>query len=110
MLEKNLVKNLMRILEEDDKAPFRIENLISKGTPDIGYVGGFIEAKIGKRTAAGAIVANISPEQKAWHRRFQASGGVSFFVAQCGKRYYMTRDPLAGWEELQHLIHLLDWL
>lgn len=58
--------------------PFRVENAVGPGTPDIYYIGGWIESKVIKDVPkrGGVVkVPHYRPDQRAWHVRHRKAGG-----------------------------------
>lgn len=83
-LEAGLNGRIQRALSGRD--PFRIENAVGPGTPDIGYVGGMIESKRlpawPKKLTSVVKVPKYVPEQRAWHVRHRAAGGVVYLAIE----------------------------
>lgn len=75
--ETSVNKNVLRALRGLD--PFRVENAVGPGTPDIAYVGGWIEDKYlpawPKGETTPVRVPHYKPDQRAWHVRHRVAGG-----------------------------------
>lgn len=89
MSEKNLCKAVMKHLK--GRHPFRVENPCLPGTPDIAYVGGWIECKyLAKMPKSGiAKIRHWRPEQAAFAKAHEAAGGIVYLIAQVGKWFYI---------------------
>jgi hypothetical protein len=87
-------KNLNRLVLEQLKGrhSFRIENLACPGTPDIGYVNGFVECKwLAKWPKNGvARFRHWTAQQACWHKEHWAAGGQSWIVAQVADEYFLV--------------------
>lgn len=59
------------------------------GTPDVAYVGGWIELKeldkFPVRPTTPVRVRHFTPEQRAWHVAWEHHGGVSWVLLKVGK-------------------------
>ena len=59
------------------------------GTPDVCYVGGWIELKeldkFPVRPTTPVRVRHFTPEQRAWHVSWEHHGGVSWVLLKVGK-------------------------
>lgn len=68
--------------------PTRVENSVGPGTPDINFIGGWIESKFldawPKRAKTVVRVPHYRPDQRAWHVKRCAAGGIVFVVIQIG--------------------------
>lgn len=90
-LEKDLNKKIQAAIA--DLHPFRIENSVGPGTPDIGYVGGYIEDKqFGFPVRPGTIVKcdHYVDKQRAWHVKHRRAGGcclVAVGDSRSGRTY-----------------------
>jgi hypothetical protein len=82
--ESDLNAWIQRAIRHRD--PVRIENAVGPGTPDIEYVGGWIESKMlkawPKRAATPVRVPHYVPEQRAWHVKRRTAGGRVHVVIQ----------------------------
>lgn len=68
--------------------PRRNENAVGPGTPDINFTGGWIEDKWlpSWPVRAGTVVKvpKYIKEQRSWHIRRRAAGGIVFVVIEIG--------------------------
>jgi hypothetical protein len=80
--ESRMWQTLRPLLAELD--PVRVENLSSVGTPDVNYVGGWIELKClaawPKKPETVVKVDHFTPEQRAWILRRCRAGGKVFVI------------------------------
>ncbi len=80
------------------KDPVRVENLLGDGTPDVNYIGGWIELKhleafpVRPRTH---VKVQFEPNQVSWLVRRGAAGGGAWCLVQVGRKYF-----LFGWREV----------
>lgn len=70
--------------------PRRCENAVDPGTPDIHYIGGWIESKqlpaFPKRPETVVAVAHYVQGQRSWHvRRCKAGGRVHVVIEVAGE-------------------------
>jgi len=65
-----------------------VENTARPGTPDVEFVGGWIELKSlrawPKRTATPVAVRSWTAQQRAWHVRRHAAGGHVWVLLRVG--------------------------
>lgn len=84
MAESDLNDRLRGAIRHRD--PVRVENSVGPGTPDISFIGGWIESKFlprwPKRANTVVQVRHYVPEQRAWHVKRRTAGGVVFVVIQ----------------------------
>lgn len=79
--------------------PVRVENVACAGTPDINYVGGWIENKyIDRWPVRKGIVRcdHFTPQQRVWHIRRRYAGGKSFVFLQVGRDYLLFKGEDAA--------------
>ena len=78
--------HLMATLKICRLDPQRIENVVGDGTPDIEFIGGWIESKVlwewPKRPDTIVHIRHFTTEQRAWHVRRAAMGGMSFMALE----------------------------
>jgi hypothetical protein len=82
--------------------PIRVENPACAGTPDINYIGGWIENKyLASWPLPGTIVRldHFTPQQRCWHTLRAHAGGVSYVFLQVGREYLLFR----GYDAAQEL-------
>lgn len=84
MAETDLNARIQGAIRHRD--PVRVENSVGPGTPDIEYIGGWIESKMlprwPKRAGTVVRVAHYRPDQRGWHVRRRMAGGVVYVVIQ----------------------------
>lgn len=92
MSESGMRQNLVKALKSLDAVP--IENHMRAGTPDVNFIGGWIECKWMKFWPKGADVRSVrfshplTKEQGLWARRRTLAGGVSLVVAQVSREWF----------------------
>lgn len=107
--------------------PFRVENSVGPGTPDIAFVGGWIEDKrfeFPKRASTIVRCEHFTTKQRAWHAKQYGSGGLSWVVIEdtrWGTVYvlrgnvaaehfgFMRRPELIGLCQKPHCLRLSSW-
>lgn len=98
MAEKNLNARVMDALRGFD--PVRIENAVGPGTPDIAYIGGWIEDKQLEawpvRADTPVRVAHYTPQQRAWHSRHSRAGGRVHVVIEVARDVFVFRGDEAA--------------
>lgn len=93
--------------------PVRIENTVGEGQPDINFRDGWIESKVIRkwpvRRDTIVRVDHYNKEQRGWHRKRRAAGGLVLVVIQVDRDYlifdalwaagnlgYSTREDMLG--------------
>ena len=71
------------------------------GTPDVNFIGGWIELKWlrswPKRAETPVILAHpLTTEQRAWHRRRAKRGGNNWVLLQCQREWLLFRGRVAA--------------
>lgn len=85
--------------------PCRVENAVGPGTPDINFLGGWIESKsipaFPKRDTTVVALDHYTNTQRGWHVRRRMAGGVVLVAL----RVQQTRETFAfdALEAAQHL-------
>lgn len=72
--------------------PIRIENAVQSGTPDVEYIGGWLELKFAQKwpSRGGPLkLAHYTPQQNAWLLRRHAAGGRAFIVLKVARSWYV---------------------
>jgi hypothetical protein len=96
--ETNLNNLIMKALRSLD--PHRVENVISSGTPDIEFIGGWIECKVlpawPRLPHTPVRVPLFTPQQRLWLRRRRNAGGRAWVVLQVGRDYLLIDGRLAA--------------
>lgn len=105
MAEKNLNDRILEALAGRD--PMRVENAVGPGTPDIEYIGGWIESKqlpdYPKKAKTVVRVDHYVRGQRGWHMRRRAAGGRVHVVIEVARDVYVFDAYAAA----QHLG--IDW-
>ena len=104
MTEANMRKRVVKILKNLDAMP--VENVVRPGTPDVAFIGGWLECK--KTPSAGrpknsqkiAILQHgLMNSQRIWLRRHCKKGGRAFVLVQFGSHFCLF-DGLWAAEKL----------
>lgn len=93
-----------------------VENPARPGTPDVNYIGGWIELKWLRRwpTRADTLVAidHYTKQQRAWARRRIRRGGTCWWMLQVGREWLLLDGAVAaayvGEVNRQQLVDLAD--
>jgi hypothetical protein len=79
-----------------------VENPAYPGTPDINYIGGWIECKWlrswPKRRHTPVPICDYTNKQKVWARRRVKRGGVVWFILQVQKEWILIEGRKAAME------------
>lgn len=101
MTETNQRKTVIRALKPLHAIP--VENPIKPGTPDINFVGGWMELKwLRKWPPEGNIVRlpHFTIQQRRWLKRRWTAGGRAWVLLQCRREWMlftgMTANRLLG--------------
>lgn len=78
--------------------PVRIENRCESGTPDVNYVEGWIELKIGCAPKRGGIftIEHYSPEQRVWAIRRALAGGRVWMFVKVSNEWILLKGEIAA--------------
>lgn len=77
-----------------------VENPAYPGTPDINFIGGWIECKwlrswpLSDKTIVK--IGHYTNQQKVWARRRIRRGGNVWFMLQCGKEWLLIKGDVAA--------------
>lgn len=86
--EQKLNDRVMASLRRIGRDPRRCENIADDGTPDIHYIGGWIEdksiAEWPARATTRVAVDHYTPGQRAWHVRRRRAGGRCHVAFEVG--------------------------
>jgi hypothetical protein len=84
MKETRLRRLVCLMLQSERLDPISVENLVYPGTPDVNYIGGWIELKVldkwPTRTSTPVRISHFSPEQRVWLRRRWQRGGCAHLL------------------------------
>ena len=98
MSERDQRQRLVGALRELDA--ISVENSAYAGTPDINYIGGWIECKWlrswPKRRETIVKVSRFHQGQRVWAKRRIKKGGVVWFVLQVGKEWLLIDGAVAA--------------
>ena len=80
--------------------PVRVENPAHPGTPDVNYIGGWVELKHAyhwpKRPDTVFIIRHFTPEQRTWLIRRWAAGGAVHLLLQVANDWLLFTGPTAA--------------
>lgn len=79
--------------------PFRVENRVYPGTPDVAFQGGWLELKwLSHWPRRGAVpkVKHFSREQRAWLKRHAARGTKTFLLLKAERDWLLFDGPTAA--------------
>lgn len=99
MSESGMRQNLVKALKSLDAVP--IENPMRAGTPDINYIGGWIECKWMKTwpvycdTRPVHFSHPLTKEQGIWLARRWMSGGTTLVCAQVAREWFFFSGETA---------------
>lgn len=98
MPESSMRRRVVRALRQFDAVP--VENAAVPGTPDIEYVGGWIELKQMPKWPAdpeGIVrIPHFTPQQRVFHIRRRRAGGSSWFLLQCKREWLLLDGAIAA--------------
>lgn len=91
-------KDVVRALRELHAFP--VENPIYPGTPDIAYIGGWIELKKldqwPVRETTKVRLSHYTIQQKAWARMHHHRGGTSYWLLRVQKEWLLLHGAVAA--------------
>lgn len=94
---RRLVCNRLKEMRQD---PISVENKAYPGTPDVNYVGGWIELKSMDRwpvrEATIVKIEHFTREQRIWLRRRIQKGGRTHLLLSVGKEWLLFRGDVAA--------------
>lgn len=97
MAESDMRKKVIKALSSLDAVA--VENKVGPGTPDINYIGGWIECKWLRRwpKKGGTVkIDHYTPQQRVWARRRAHCGGRVFMLIQRGREWILLHGPVAA--------------
>lgn len=96
MAESQTWRTLKKAIKELD--PYRVENLLDRGCPDVNFVDGWIELKhVPKWPVRGGVVRieHYTNEQRIWLMRRWRAGGKAFLLIQAEREWLLYTAPQA---------------
>ena len=98
MSESNMRTNLVQGLKKLDAVA--VENPARPGTPDVNFIGGWIECKWlrawPKRPGTPVKLDHpLLPSQKVWIKRRNRRGGRAWVMLQCGREWFLFKGGVA---------------
>lgn len=113
MRESTLRGRVLQMLKELDAVP--VENPAMPGTPDVEYIGGWIELKqvaCWPPRGGPLRVDHLTPQQRAWLVRRSLRGGRADLLLQVAQEYLLLAGPVAarhlGYVARGELVDLAD--
>lgn len=97
MRESGVWKSIRGAIKSLD--PVRVENPIHPGTPDVNYIGGWLELKsLPRLPEADAIfkIKHFTPQQRSWALRRHEAGGRVFMLVRAGNHWILLRGNVAA--------------
>lgn len=76
-----------------------VENMVGPGTPDVSYIGGWIELKSADRwpPRGGPLrLDHFTKEQRAWIRRHERRGGRVDVLLRVGREWILLPGGVAA--------------
>ena len=90
----------------------RVENVVSRGTPDVfGVRNGravAIELKSVPRRKSGNVWCELKPEQASFLRRWHAAGGIALVIVQVSGQNKPTARYAVTAQDCHMLLHLMS--
>ena len=99
MDESGMWKSIKPALKEFSLDPYRIENSVGAGCPDVNYLKGWLELKYVKRwpKRGGALrLPHFTPLQREWLRRRWEHGGKAFLLLRVDKEWLLFGGKIAA--------------
>lgn len=98
MSEQAMAGRVVKMLKPLDAV--RVENPCHPGTPDVNYVGGWIELKkVDKwpaRETTPLRLPHFTAQQKVWLTRRINKGGNAYVLLQVSREYILLRGDVAA--------------
>lgn len=77
-----------------------VENAVMPGTPDVEFIGGWVELKYvptwPKRVGTALAVPHFTPIQRAWLRRRIRRGGKAWLLLRVDRDWMLFRGDVAA--------------
>jgi hypothetical protein len=96
MSEKDQRQRIVKMLKHYDG--MSVENRVRPGTPDVNYIGGWVELKWLRRWPKHADVAtaihidHFTPQQRTWLKNRWRKGGRCFLLLQANQTDWLLFD------------------
>lgn len=98
MSEQDMRRRVIKMLTVLDAVA--VENPACPGTPDVNFIGGWVELKWLRAWPKGAAtpvrVEHFTPQQKLWLRRRRRRGGAAWLLLQCRKEWLLLQGEVAA--------------
>ena len=98
MSEQTQRKNVVNWLKELDAVA--VENRAYPGTPDVNYIGGWIELKWLRRFPRHepdiVRIEHFTPQQRVWLMRRVRRGGKAWLLLQVGLEWFLFDGEMAA--------------
>lgn len=96
--ERSMRSRVTRALKPLDAVA--IENLVQPGTPDVEFIGGWIELKSADAWPKGSNTAlrvpHFTPLQRLWLRRRCRRGGKAWMLLRVGREWLLLGGDVAS--------------
>ena len=99
MSESDMRGKVVRALRSLDAVS--VENKVYPGTPDVNYIGGWVELKWLRSWPRNADtdpvkIKHFTPQQRVWLKRRWRRGGRAFLLLQAGGRDWLLFDGVTA--------------
>lgn len=98
--ESRMRQTTVRELRKRGLDPVSIENAVSAGTPDLNFVGGWVELKClkawPKRPTTPLRCEHFTQQQRRWLCRRARAGGAVFVLLKVGREWYLFDGETAS--------------
>lgn len=95
MSESDMRSKVIRLLKPLDAVA--VENRVGPGTPDVNFIGGWVELKWWRSMPAKpdtpATLDHYTKIQKLWLKRRQLKGEKTWVLAQCKREWWLFDYP-----------------
>jgi len=96
--ESNMRTRVVKILSRWDA--MAVENRVGDGTPDVAYIGGWIETKLTKAfpkrpESPVALTHGLLNSQKVWMARHHRKGGTVHVLTQIANEFFLHEPTWA---------------
>ncbi len=99
MSEHDMRGKIIEVLRPLDAVS--VENRCGPGTPDVNYIGGWMELKWLREWPKRAetpvkLDHDLEPQQRAWLRRRRNRGGAAWVMLQCRREWLLWYGEVAA--------------